>query len=120
MSVCQYHAHILNHALKVRGQTDLGYIGGKFYLFLVAECADEPEIITKDFLGVDLGIAKIATTSDGKFYSGTKVKNIRRRYFRLRQRLQAKGTKSAKRKLNYVDGKNQDLLPMSTIAYRRD
>ncbi len=52
-----------------------------------------------DFLGVDLGIAKIATTSDGKFYSGTKVKNIRRRYFRLRQRLQAKGTKSAKRKL---------------------
>ena len=89
-------------------------------MFLVAECADEPEIITKDFLGVDLGIAKIATTSDGKFYSGTKVKNIRRRYFRLRQRLQAKGTKSAKRKLNYVDGKNQDLLPMSTIAYRRD
>ncbi|MBR6711959.1 MAG: transposase [Selenomonadaceae bacterium] len=99
MSVCQYHARILDKALRVRGQTDLGCIDGKFYLFLVAECADEPETITKDFLGVDLGIAKIATTSDGKFYSGSKVKNIRRRYFRLRQRLQAKGTKSAKRKL---------------------
>lgn len=99
MSVCEYHARILNNALKVRGQTDLGYIDGKFYLFLVAECADELENTSEGFLGVDLGIAKIATTSDGKFYSGSKVKNIRRRYFRLRQRLQAKGTKSAKRKL---------------------
>ena len=99
MLVCQHHARILNNALKVRGQTDLGYIDGKFYLFLVAELSDEPEITRKGFLGVDLGIAKIATTSDGKFYSGFKVKNIRRRYLRLRQRLQAKGTKSAKRKL---------------------
>ena len=99
MSVCEYHARILNNALKIRGQTDLGYIGGKFYLFLVAECADKPQNTSEGFLGVDLGIAKIAATSDGKFYSGTKVKNIRRRYFRLRQNLQAKGTKSAKRKL---------------------
>ena len=99
MSVCEYHARILNNALKVRGQTDLGYIDGKFYLFLVAECADEPQNTSEGFLGVDLGIAKIATTSDGKFYSGTKVKNVRRRYFRLRQKLQAKGTKSAKRLL---------------------
>ena len=99
MFICEHHARILNNALRVRGQTDLGYIAGKFYLFLVAECADESETISEGFLGVDLGIAKIATTSDGKFYSGAKVKNIRRRYFRLRQRLQAKGTKSAKRKL---------------------
>ena len=99
MATCEHHARILNNALKVRGQTDLGCIDGKFYLFLVAECTDEPENASEGFLGVDLGIAKIATTSDGKFYSGSKVKNIRRRYFRLRQRLQAKGTKSAKRKL---------------------
>ena len=44
-----------------------------------------------------MGIAKIATTSDGKFYSGSKVKNLRKRNFKLQQRLQAKGTKSAKR-----------------------
>ena len=99
MAVCEYHASIINNALRVRGQADLGYIDGKFYLFLVAELPDKPENAREGFLGVDLGIAKIATTSDGKFYSGAKVKNIRRRYFRLRQRLQAKGTKSAKRKL---------------------
>ena len=99
MAVCEYHASIINNALRVRGQADLGYIDGKFYLFLVAELPDKPENAREGFLGVDLGIAKIATTSDGKFYSGAKVKNIRRRYFRLRQRLQTKGTKSAVRKL---------------------
>ena len=99
MAVCQYHSSIINNALRVRGQADLGYIDGKFYLFLVAELPDKPENTHEDFLGVDLGIAKIATTSDGKFYSGAKVKNLRRRNFKLRQKLQAKGTKSAKRRL---------------------
>lgn len=99
MSVCKYHSSILNNALKVRGQTDLGYIDGKFYLFLVAELPDKPENTREGFLGVDLEIAKIATTSGGKYYSGSKVKNLRRRNFKLRQKLQAKGTKSAKRLL---------------------
>ena len=35
-----------------------------------------------------LTLAKIATTSDGKYYSGAKVKNLRRRHFKLRQKLQ--------------------------------
>ena len=95
----EYHSGIINNALRVRGQADLGYIDGKFYLFLAAELPDKPEVVIDGFLGVDLGIAKIATTSDGKYYSGTKVKNLRRRNFKLRQKLQAKGTKSAKRLL---------------------
>ena len=99
MSVCQYHSSIINNAKRIRGQADLGYINGKFYLFLVAEVSDKPENTCEGFLGVDLGIAKIATTSDGKYYSGAKVKHLRRRNFKLRQKLQAKGTKSAKRLL---------------------
>lgn len=99
MFVCEYHSSIINNALRVRGQADLGYIDGKFFLFLVAELPDKPENVLEGFLGVDLGIAKIATTSDGKYYSGAKVKNLRRRNFKLRQKLQAKGTKSAKRLL---------------------
>ena len=42
MSVCEYHARILNNALKIREQTDLGTIDGKFYLFHVAELPDKP------------------------------------------------------------------------------
>lgn len=96
MAVCEYHSSIINNALRVRGQADLGYIDGKFYLFLVAELPDKPEVVIDGFLGVD---SKIATTSDGKYYSGAKVKNLRRRNFKLRQKLQAKGTKSAIRLL---------------------
>ena len=69
---------MLDNALKVRGQIDLGYIDEKFYLFLIAELPDKPENTREGFLGVDLGIVKIATTSDGKFYSGSKIKNLRR------------------------------------------
>ena len=111
MSVCEYHSSIINNALRVRGQADLGYINGKFYLFLVAELPDKPEVVVDGFLGVDSGIAKIATTSDGKYYSGTKVKNLRRRNFKLRQKLQAKGTKSAKRLLKRRRRKKSRFAP---------
>lgn len=99
MTVCEYHLSIINNAKRIRGQADLGYIDGKFFLFLVAELTDKPENTREGFFGVDLGIAKIATTSDGKFYSGAKIKNLRKRNFKLRQKLQAKNTKSAKRLL---------------------
>ena len=75
-TVCEYHSNIINNALRIK-----------------------PEVVVDGFLGVDLGIAKIATTFDGKYYSSAKVKNLRRRNFKLRQKLQAKGTKSAKRLL---------------------
>ena len=99
MSVCEYHSSIIDNARRVRGQADLGCIDGNFYLFRVAELPDTPANTPDGFLGVDLGISKIATTSDGKYYSGAKVKNLQRRHFKLRQKLQAKGTKSAKRLL---------------------
>lgn len=51
------------------------------------------------FLGVDLGVKNVAVDSDGTFYTGGQVRGLRRRHLRLRQRLQAKGTKSAKRLL---------------------
>src|SRR5690606_26473738 len=53
----------------------------------------------KEFLGVDLGIRNIASDSDGEVFSGDHVNGLRHRYARIRQRLQKKGTKSAKRLL---------------------
>jgi IS605 OrfB family transposase len=51
------------------------------------------------FLGVDLGIVNVATTSDGTRYAGKHLNRIRHRNQRLRAKLQRKGTKSAKRLL---------------------
>jgi IS605 OrfB family transposase len=50
-------------------------------------------------LGVDVGIKNLATDSDGKRYSGAHVNGLRRRSHRLRRRLQARGTRSARRRL---------------------
>jgi transposase len=50
-------------------------------------------------IGVDLGIANIATTSDGTRLSGKQMNRVRHRNRQLRSKLQRKGTKSAKRLL---------------------
>ena len=51
---------------------------------------------------MDLGIANIATTSDGKLLSGEFVEDVRRKNNLQRKHLQRKGTKGAKKKLRRV------------------
>lgn len=58
-----------------------------------------------DFLGVDLGLANIATDSDGGVHSGRPVEDVRRKNNLQRKRLQRKGTKGAKKKLRRLRGK---------------
>jgi IS605 OrfB family transposase len=82
-----------------RGETDLIRRDGMWFLY--ATC-DIPDVALKEpdgFLGVDLGIANLATDSDGRRHCGKAMNRIRHRNQRLRAKLQAKGTKSAKRLL---------------------
>ena len=50
-------------------------------------------------IGIDLGLNHPAVTSNCHFLGDTHWKEVDRRYFRLRRKLQSKGTKSAKRHL---------------------
>ncbi|KJK54844.1 RNA-guided endonuclease InsQ/TnpB family protein [Saccharothrix sp. ST-888] len=83
-----------------RGECDLIRRDGVFYL--VATC-DVPEAplngSPSGFVGVDLGIVNIATTSTGYRAAGRGVNRHRGRQLDLRKKLQAKGTKSARRLL---------------------
>ncbi len=54
---------------------------------------------------MDLGIVNIATTSDGTVHPGKQVNQVRHRNRRLRRRLQRKGSKSAKRLLRHLSGR---------------
>lgn len=83
----------------VRGQVDLIYRDGRFFLAVVVDVPEPPPDKPEDFLGVDLGIKNIAADSDGNTYSGGQVNGLRGRHARLRQRLQSKGTGSARRLL---------------------
>jgi putative transposase len=96
--VSGYHQGIIKQG-RVKGQADLVLVDGVFYLLLVVDLPEPPQKKPVDFLGVDLGIKNIATDSDGKHFSGSHLNNLRKRHFKLRQRLQKKGTKSAKRLL---------------------
>ncbi|MCY0899767.1 MAG: transposase [Firmicutes bacterium] len=89
-----YHTQRL---CRVRGQADLIYRDGAFYLAVVVDVPEPPPLQPDDWLGVDLGIVNIAADSDGQTYAGGQVNGLRSRHQKLRQRLQQKGTKSAKR-----------------------
>ena len=84
---------------RIRGQADLIYRDGTFYLAVVVEVPEPPPLQPDDWLGVDLGIVNVAADSDGQTYSGGQVNGLRKRHAKLRQRLQKKGTPSAKRLL---------------------
>jgi putative transposase len=82
------------------GETDLIYRDGNWYLYAAVEVPQAPLTDpVNGFIGVDMGIVNIATTSDGQRASGARLTRYRKRQQRLRQRLQAKKTNSARRLL---------------------
>jgi len=92
----------LNRVIK---QTDLILRKGVFYL---AVTLDAPEQTLDDpvgAIGVDLGVVHIAVDSDGEFYSGEDVDRVREKTDNLKSKLQSKGTKSAKRHLKKLSGR---------------
>jgi IS605 OrfB family transposase len=84
---------------RLKGQVDLVYRGGKFFLYATVEVPEAAPIEPEDWLGVDLGIVNLATDSDGHTYSGAAVEEVRRRRHRSRRSYQRTGTRSAKRRL---------------------
>jgi transposase len=57
---------------------------------------------------VDLGIVKLATTSDGVSYSGDELEYVRAHYAGLKGELQRVGTESAKKHLRKLSGRRGD------------
>ena len=88
-----------------QGESDLIFQNDVFYLAATCNVEQPSPSDVTEFLGVDLGIAEIASDSDGKHYSGSMVKSVRYRHRRLRTKLQKKQTRSAKRRLKKMAGK---------------
>ena len=90
-----------------RGESDLVYRAGKWYLLATVEVEEPPSGTPEDWLGVDLGVANIASDSDGEIHTSERVEKSRKRYERIRAKLQKAGTKSAKRHLKKLSGKER-------------
>jgi putative transposase len=81
------------------GESDLVYRDGMWFLYATVEVEETALVEPQGFLGVDMGIVAIATDSDGTVYAGAALNRYRRRQIRLRAKLQAKKTESARRLL---------------------
>lgn len=90
---------------RIKGQVDLVYRGGKFFLYATVDMPEKAPVTPTDFLGVDLGIVNIATDSDGESHTGEAIERTRRRHHRNRKGLQQKGSKGAKKRLKKLAGR---------------
>ncbi len=100
-----YQAERIGNA---KGQCDLILRGdGKWFLIVTVDVPEGTAIPVTDFIGVDLGLANIATDSDPETepYSGEPVERIRHKHNLQRKRLQKRGTKGANKKLKRMSGK---------------
>jgi putative transposase len=89
---------------QIKGQADLLYRNGTWFLAVTLDVPTSEPDIPDGTLGVDLGIINLATDSTGETFSGHAVEHNRARHHALRQHLQQRGTKSAKRHLKKLSG----------------
>lgn len=77
---------------RLKGQVDLVYRDGRFYLYATVEIPEAVPLEVHDWIGVDLGVVNIAVTSDGETFTGETIERTRQRYHRRRQALQKAAT----------------------------
>lgn len=86
-------------------QTDLILRNDIFYLAITVDAPEETPDDPTGAIGVDLGVINLAVDSDGEFYSGEAIDQVRERIDQVKSSLQQRGTKSAKRHLKKLSGR---------------
>lgn len=81
--------------------------GGKALLNVQVKIPDPPHIKGSETLGVDRGITNIAVCSDNTFYNSKQLRAVKGRYQYNKQALQSVGTRSAKRHLRRLSGRER-------------
>jgi len=90
-----------------QGESDLVSRKGTWYLLATCDIPEPTEQVVDDVLGVDMGIVNLATDSDGEPYTGKDVEQKRQWYDGRTKALQSVGTKSAKRRLRQLSGRQR-------------
>ena len=80
---------------------------GRIFVSLGFRRDDEPSKTEGRTVGIDRGIYNVAFTSDGIPYGAKEVRRVKRKCNHVRAELQKKGTRSAKRRLKAVSGREK-------------
>lgn len=87
------------------GQSSLVHRNGKFFLMATIDVPEPSPSEVESYLGVDVGISNIATDSEGESFDGKGVERNRQRREAARKQYQRRGTKSSKRRLKKMRGR---------------
>jgi IS605 OrfB family transposase len=87
-----YVCHNSKYLPYIKGEADLVYKKGKFYLFQCVEVPEENLEDVEEFIGVDFGLTDIIVTSDGTTHSATNLNQYREQKQKIRSSIQAKAT----------------------------
>lgn len=96
----------------LKGQTPTSAVlvrhqDSSYYINVVVELPTEPTGKTPKVIGVDLGRKDIATTSTGKAWDGKQLQATRDRYSRVRAKVTRKRTRSGRRLLRRLSGRER-------------
>ena len=89
------------------GSAELVYRKGQLYLHISITVPEAEIEAPAGSLGVDLGVNRVAVTSNRKFHSAKMIRHRKACYKRTRKHLQPNGSKSAKRALARVSGREK-------------
>lgn len=90
---------------RIVGQVDLIYKKDEFYLYATCDMPEDTPLNPDDCLGIDLGVKNIAVDSSNEAFSNDKVEACRIKTLKLRSSLQKVKTKSSKKKLKNISGR---------------
>jgi len=88
----------------------LCYTNSEFWLCLVYDVKSPEKTKGTKVVGVDRGLYNFCSSSDGNNISSKPVTAVKRRYQYNRKKLQQKGTRSAKRKLKALSGREKRFM----------
>ena len=104
---------------RIKGQVDLVLRDGRFYLYATIDMPESAPLAVTEFLGVDLGVVNLATTSDGEVFSGVDVERVRERLHRTRRSIGAKMSYREKRRTRKNARRARKRLGRKEARFRR-
>jgi putative transposase len=105
-----YQRHLLKGQRPTAGHLAYDRKHKTFHLHFVIDIETPEAPATSGYLGLDLGINRIATLSTSGPISGKKLNRLREVRQRTRSSLQAKGTEGAQRTLKRLSGKQARMM----------
>ena len=91
----------------IKGEADLVYKKGKFYLFQTVDIPEQDIDDIETFIGVDFGLVSIATLSNGKEFNSKKLQDYREKRQKVRSSVQSKRTRGSKKLLKRLSGRER-------------